>query len=81
MPIDNEWQTKRKITPGQLTKLIDELGLDQAKTARFVGLSARTVRRMVVGEAEIPLSMAMLLRLMVAIKAQPIVPIWKRGQN
>lgn len=81
MLTNDEWQTKRKITPHQLEKLIDELGLNQASAARFAGLSARTIRRMVVKQAKIPLSLAMLLRLMVEIKAKPIVPAWKRGQN
>jgi len=75
------WQYQRTMTPGQFVIAMNALDLDQAKTARLLGISERTTRRYVRGETAIPAAHALLLRAMVRFKVTPIVPAWTREQN
>jgi DNA-binding transcriptional regulator YiaG len=59
------------MTPKQFEDAIAKLGLSQVGAARFLKLSDRTVRKWVAGEARIPGSVAMLLRLMIKLKLKP----------
>jgi DNA-binding transcriptional regulator YiaG len=61
--------------------LIEQLGMTQAGSARFVGFSERTARRWIAGDAEVPPSVVLLLNSLVMMREQPRVPIWEPGQN
>jgi hypothetical protein len=77
------WQApvQRHMSPRQLALVTKELGLNKAAAGRFIGVSARTARRMFKGTADIPTAVALLLRLMLKHKEAPLVPAWKREQN
>ena len=57
------------------------LGIDQAKCARFLGISERTTRRYIRGEIPIPPAHALLLRAMVRLRAKPVVPAWNGNKT
>ena len=77
------WQAplQRHMTPRQFVTVTKELGLNKAAAGRYIGVSARTARRMIKGTSDIPISVALLLRLMVKHKEKPLVPAWSREQN
>lgn len=68
------WQTQRSMTPDDLVGVMETLGLSQAATGRFVGLSERQIARMIHGEAEIPTAIALLLHAMIHHNETPLVP-------
>jgi transcriptional regulator with XRE-family HTH domain len=74
------WQ-ERSMEPTDFVITLIKLNLDQAKCARFLGISERTTRRYVRGETAIPPAHALLLRAMVRFRVTPIVPMWTREQN
>ena len=74
------WQI-RTMSPRDFKYAIDILGLDQAKTARVLGISERTTRRYIRGETVIPPAHALLLRAMVRFNVKPVVPAWNAEQN
>lgn len=57
---------QREMTAEQYQRAIDKLGLSQVAAAEFLGLSERTGRRLVSGETEVPVSVALLLRHLIA---------------
>jgi transcriptional regulator with XRE-family HTH domain len=59
------------MTPMQYRAAIEKLGLSQRAAAAFLGVDERTSRRWALDEAQIPESVAMLLRLMVRLKLTP----------
>jgi transcriptional regulator with XRE-family HTH domain len=59
------------MTKNQYRAAIEALGLSQAKTAEFLGVSERQGRRWALGEAPIPPTVAMLLQLMLKHKLSP----------
>lgn len=59
------------MTANQYRTVIEKLGLSQRGAAAFLGINERTSRRMALGEAAVPKSAAMLLRLMVKLKLKP----------
>jgi len=75
------WQTERTMTPEEYAWIITRLGVDQAKLGRYLGVSERTSRRYVRGEARIPPAEVLLLRALVAYKVTPLVPKWRKEQN
>jgi len=75
------WQLDRKMSKRQYEQIIDDLGMNQLEAARYLGFSGRSSRRMVSGHAKIPVSVALLLRSLVAHNEQPVVPDRKRGEN
>lgn len=74
------WQI-RALSPREFKYAIDALGIDQAKCARFLGISERTTRRYIRGEIPIPPAHALLLRAMIRLRAKPVVPAWNGEQN
>lgn len=56
------------MTPKQFRAAIDKLGLSQQAAGRLFKAGERTPRRWATGEASVPLSVVILLRLMVAGK-------------
>jgi DNA-binding transcriptional regulator YdaS (Cro superfamily) len=75
------WQDQRAMTPLEYVGAMRVLGLDQAKTARLLGISERTSRRYVRGETEIPPAQVLLLRAMLRYRVTPVVPDWHAEQN
>jgi DNA-binding transcriptional regulator YiaG len=75
------WQHERTMSPEEYAWIISRLGLDQAKLGRYLGVSERTSRRYVRGEARIPPAEVLLLRALVVFKVKPLVPQWRKGQN
>jgi plasmid maintenance system antidote protein VapI len=61
--------------------IIEELGMTQAGSARFVGYSERTARRWIARKAIVPPSVALLLNGLLDRREQPAVPAWEPGQN
>lgn len=53
------------MTPIQYKAALDGLGLSQVGAARLLGVDPRTSRRWALGEAAVPPSVALALRLMV----------------
>ena len=58
-------QRERSMTPLQFKRAIKQLGMSQAGAGRFLGVSERTARRMMRGEAKIPAAFCLLLRSMI----------------
>jgi DNA transposition AAA+ family ATPase len=50
------------MTRKQLRKLIEDAGLSQAKAARLIGLTDRSMRRYLAGDVEIPRSVEYAVR-------------------
>lgn len=59
------------MTPKQYAEAIQRLGLSQRGAARFLGVDERTSRKWIAGDARIPESVALLLRLMVRLNLGP----------
>jgi plasmid maintenance system antidote protein VapI len=57
--------------PKQYAEAIERLGLSQRGAGKFLGVDERTSRKWIAGDARIPESVAMLLRLMVRLKIKP----------
>jgi hypothetical protein len=77
----SEWQSKRTMSGREFKRIIKELGMTQVGAGRYIGLSGRTARRIVLGQSEIPVAAALLLRSLVAHNEKPLVPNWQRGDN
>jgi len=63
-----DWRKVAAISPAEYERLLAALGLNQSSGARFLGVSDRTSRRYVAGEAEVPASSVKLLRLMLHLR-------------
>jgi DNA-binding XRE family transcriptional regulator len=74
------WQN-RTMTARQLKAAIKALDMTQAGAARFLGLSERTMRRMMAKEVDVHDSIALLLRLMIHTGQKPDVPAWEDSQT
>ena len=59
------------MTPHQLQRALDRLGLSQRGTARLLGVDERTMRKWIAGNARIPEAVAKLLRVMIRHKLTP----------
>jgi len=77
----NDWQTERMMSPKAYERAMEQLGLNQAQAGRWLGVSERTSRRYVAGEAEIPPAQVLLLRTYADLGLTPRVPPWKPGDN
>jgi DNA-binding transcriptional regulator YiaG len=51
------------MTPAELNRLLDRLGISQVDAARIIGITDRTMRNYVSGDTNIPEPTAKLLRL------------------
>ena len=69
------WQYERSLTPRQFKTIIKQLGITQVGAGRYIGVSRRTVGRMVKGQADIPASVVLLLRPLEAHGEKPVVPM------
>ena len=65
---------QRAMTPDAFQHAIKLLGMTQASAGRFLGVSARTARRYISGEAVISPAQVMLLRSMLHHGEAPLVP-------
>jgi DNA-binding transcriptional regulator YiaG len=59
------------MTPHQYAEAIARLGLSQRAAGKFLGVDERTSRKWIAGDARIPESAAVLLRLMIRLKIKP----------
>lgn len=59
------------MTANQFRDAIKKLGLSQRKAGDFLGVDERSSRRWACDEADVPESVAKLLRLMVRLKLSP----------
>lgn len=64
------------MTTEEYRAVLDKLGINQQAAGRLFAVGARTSRRWALGEARIPMPVAMLLRLMLKKKIKLEVPIW-----
>ena len=71
------WQKERRMTALQFKRIVKQLGISQAGAGRYIGVSPRTLRRMIKGQSEVPASAVLLLRSLVAHNEQPLVPKWE----
>ena len=55
----------------ELKRLLKVLGFSQVKAGKFLGITARQVRRHTAGERPIPVAVATLLRLMAVLGLMP----------
>jgi hypothetical protein len=55
---------------------LEKLGISQQAVGRLFMVGARTSRRWALGEARIPVPVAMLLRLMLKKKMKLEIPVW-----
>lgn len=67
-------QEERQFSPKAYRAAIATLGMSQVGAGRYLGVSDRTARRFVSGDAEIPASAVLLLRSLIAHGEKPIVP-------
>lgn len=74
------WQDHRMFTPEEYLRTVWRLGLTQTAAGRFLGVSERTSRRYVRGEAEVPAAQVLLLRAMLELGATPLVPKRQKRQ-
>ena len=74
----SNWQYERTLSPRQFETIIKQLGMTLVGAGRYIGVSERTVRRMVKGQAYIPASVVLLLRSLEAHGETPVVPKWTR---
>lgn len=56
----------RPMSPAELRRALDDLGLSQMDLARFLGVYGQTVRRWVAPGGEPPKAVVILLRLLIA---------------
>ena len=75
------WMYERSMSPAAYKNAIKMLHMTQAGAGRFLGVSARTSRRYVSGDALIRAADAMLLRGMIHRGETPVVPKWSRDQH
>lgn len=59
------------MTPKQYAEALTRLGLSQRAAGKFLGVDERTSRKWIAGDARIPESVALLLRLMIRLKITP----------
>jgi hypothetical protein len=72
------WQKQREMTGLQFKLVTRRLGMSRAGAGRFLGVSEATTRRWVLDENRIPVAVVMLLRAMVELQIEPVVPEWER---
>jgi DNA-binding transcriptional regulator YiaG len=78
--MSDQWQIARQLSPKAYRSIIEFLGMSQVGAGRYLGVSDRTARRFVSGDAEIPASAVLLLRSLIAHGDKPVVPKRKRPQ-
>ena len=62
------------MTPQEYLQTAWRLGMSQTTCGRFLGVSERTARRYVRGQANVPPSQVLLLRAMLEFKIKPQIP-------
>jgi transcriptional regulator with XRE-family HTH domain len=72
--LDESWQYDRAMSPKAFERAIRMLGISKSAAGRFFGVSESTLRRYLAGTADIPPSVVLLMRLMLALELTPIVP-------
>jgi DNA-binding transcriptional regulator YiaG len=75
----SDWQKERTMSAFQFKKIVKQLGMTKAGAGRYIGVSPRTLRRIVAGQSKVDAAQALLLRSLVAHNEKPVVPKWERG--
>lgn len=65
-----------QMTTEEYRASLDKLGMSQVAAARLFNVSDRTSRRWALSEGNIPMAVALMLRLMVKKKITLEVPVW-----
>lgn len=68
------WQHTRSMSPDGLRLAIAALGMKPAAASRFLGCSDRQMRRMLRGQAVVPVPVVLLLGGMITHRLKPLVP-------
>jgi len=68
------FQLARQMSPREYERTIAALGMTRVAAGRYLGVSERTARRYCSGDRDVPPPIVMLLRLLVALNIDPIVP-------
>ena len=69
---NEEWQYDRAMSPKTFERAIRALGMTQVEAGRYLGVSKRTMRRYIAGEANIPPAVVLLLRTLLNYGARPV---------
>lgn len=64
------------MTTEEYRAALDKLDINQQAAGRLFAVGSRTARRWALGEARIPMPVAMLLRLMLKKKIKLEIPVW-----
>lgn len=64
------------MTTDEYRAALDKLGISQLAAGRLFSVGSRTSRRWALGEARVPMAVAMMLRLMLKKKLTLEVPLW-----
>ena len=70
----SDWQELRMVSALEFQLMLSALGLSQAAAGRYLGRSARTIRRYLDGEATIPPAEVLLLQGLLQANLRPLVP-------
>jgi hypothetical protein len=71
----------KPMTTDEYRATLDKLGLTQLAAGKLFAVGARTSRRWALGEARVPMAVAMLLRLMLKRQLRLEVPLHKDGSQ
>jgi predicted transcriptional regulator len=69
-----DWQDRRAMSPREFERSVLALDVSVAAMGRFLGVSERTVYRFLSGDAEVPASAVLLIRLMLEQGIKPRTP-------
>jgi plasmid maintenance system antidote protein VapI len=75
------WQYERTMTPVEYGVFLELLGLSQLAAGRWLGVSPRTSRRYITGNATIPPAQVLLLRAALQYKWKLVVPKRRPGDS
>jgi len=68
------FQLARQMSPREYERTIATLGMTRVAAGRYLGVSERTARRYCSGDTDVPPPSVMLLRLLLELQIEPIVP-------
>ena len=68
------WQQQRSMSGPEFRAIVKRLGISRAAAGRFLGISERTIRRVSVGQSQLPVAATLLLRAMLEHGDVPLVP-------
>ena len=72
------WQEQRTMRGREFKTVIKELGMTQAGAGRYLDISERTARRVVLNQSVLSAPAVLLLRSLAAHSEKPVVPKWSK---